>query len=204
MSNDKQVKRVEYGCCPVCNGKGIIFCTGTSSSITETCYHCNGGKTVISATEYFLLNPTTEVDKILDIDEAKHVEYWYNEFKVASKSLGEWIEKYCKLEKENEELKATYTEQTKGDVLFTTFDGVEIKDRGTDYYAVHDFRYSGMCNGMGWYHPETGEKYFSTKEAAYDYILRYKPVLCLNDCIVGLPKDLFNKIEQKKKQKLNQ
>lgn len=74
------------------------------------------------------LNPTTEVDKILDIDEAKHVEYWYNEFKVASKSLGEWIEKYCKLEKENEELKATYTEQTKSDILFTTEQYKEIWD----------------------------------------------------------------------------
>lgn len=72
-------------------------------------------------------NSTTEVDKILDIDEAKHVEYWHNEFKVASKSLGEWIEKYCKLEKENDAMMKNVWEAAREHHLHNELkDGIEV------------------------------------------------------------------------------
>jgi len=66
-------------------------------------------------------------------------------------------------------------------VLFTTEDGVEYRDSLTDYYEVRDFKHSGRCNGMSWYRPENGNKYFSTSEAAEQYILENKPFLSIKD-----------------------
>jgi len=92
-------------------------------------------------------------------------------------------------------------------VLFTTEDGVEIKDRVTDYYAVRDFKRSGRCNGMAWYHPETGEKYFSTPEAAEQYILENKKLFSLQEIkqYVGIYSSDFclEKFELSAKLKLN-
>jgi hypothetical protein len=45
-----KIIRTEYGCCPVCNGEGKVPCTGTTSSVFETCYYCNGNKSVVTAT----------------------------------------------------------------------------------------------------------------------------------------------------------
>src|SRR6185312_3942529 len=65
--------------------------------------------------------------------------------------------------------------------LFITEDNVIIYE-GDYYYSVNNkFCHSGKNNGLGWYHPETGEKYFSTMDAASEYILCNKPLLSLNE-----------------------
>lgn len=127
----------------------------------------------------------------------------FDEFKSIpchKRMIPQWIKDHVNKSKQSPPL----TDDKDKPVLFTTEDGVGIT--GCDCYWAVNKNFSGMsrCNGKGWHKPQTGEKYFSTKEAAEDYILRYKPVLCLNDCVVGLPGKLFNMIEQKAKEKINQ
>lgn len=107
----------------------VSYCL-TSFPITEEKYPA-----IKNAIEE-ILNPTKEVDKILEIDEAKHVEYWHNEFKVASKSLGEWIEKYCKLEKENDAMMKDV--QKDWEVLEIECYGGETRRLVDGLYRVYD------------------------------------------------------------------
>jgi hypothetical protein len=65
--------------------------------------------------------------------------------------------------------------------LFRTEDNKPIYE-GDYYFPVNkNFFQCGRCNGLGWYQPDSGEKYFSTKEAAEDYINCNKPCLSYND-----------------------
>jgi len=65
--------------------------------------------------------------------------------------------------------------------LFITEDNVIIYE-GDYYYSVNNkFCHSGKNNGLGGYHPGTGEKYFSTMDAASEYILCNKPLLSLDE-----------------------
>jgi hypothetical protein len=65
--------------------------------------------------------------------------------------------------------------------VFTTEDGVQIMDMATTYWGVDkSFRMSSM-NGLAWRKEDDSEKYFSTKEAAEEYILMNKPILSVNE-----------------------
>jgi|SRR6185503_8467787 len=103
-------------------------------------------------------------------------------------------------------------------VLFVTEDNVPVYE-GDYYYCVNrDFNHYGRSNGLGWYHPESGEKYFSTKEKADEYILMNKPLLSLNDILNNWDADskyrvnpvaysdapIFLNLKKVAKQKLNQ
>lgn len=61
-------------------------------------------------------------------------------------------------------------------VLFTTEDGVEIFEHDHYYSLNKDFIRSGRSNGLGWYNPQSGEKYFSTEDKRTEYILLNKPI----------------------------
>ena len=87
-------------------------------------------------------------------------------------------------------------------ILFTTEDGVEIKSSSTIYYEVRDFKHWGRCNGISWYMPVKGGIYFSTKEAAEQYILTNKPLLSISDCCIGLPSGQFDRLTEIAKEKL--
>lgn len=65
--------------------------------------------------------------------------------------------------------------------LFVTEDGVGIFDTDCYYSVSKDFCHSGVSNGLFWYNPKSGEKYFSTKEAAEEYIIMNKPMLSLQE-----------------------
>lgn len=93
--------------------------------------------------------------------------------------------------------------------LFTTEDNVPIYEHDNYYPVNTDFRQSGVCNGISWYNPKNGEKYFSTKEKANEYILMNKPCLSINDLLKNgfIYKSLdgtMNKIKELAKQKINQ
>ena len=102
-----------------------------------------------------------------------------------------------------------------GDVLFTTEDGIGIKD-GDKWYSVKTGEYSGgnpisqwevlECNAAigNIPNPDFIGKRFSTKEAAEQYILENKPCLSLNDCAIGIPKRDFEQLTEIAKQKLKQ
>lgn len=60
--------------------------------------------------------------------------------------------------------------------LFTTQDGVKIFEHDHYFVVNRDFMMGGMCNGLGWYNPKSGEKYFSTRDSAEEYILQNKPI----------------------------
>lgn len=45
------MKRTEFGPCPICAGHGKINSGGTTSSIFQDCYYCNGNKSVVVAVE---------------------------------------------------------------------------------------------------------------------------------------------------------
>ncbi len=78
----------------------------------------------------------------------------------------------------------------KEEPLFTTEDGVEIFEGDTifsvehTYYKIDD-KIAGIYKGSNKNHPVehwyNDDKYFSTKEAAEEYILLNKPVLSIND-----------------------
>lgn len=78
----------------------------------------------------------------------------------------------------------------KKEPLFTTEDGVEIFEGDTifsvehTYYKIDD-KIAGIYKGSNKNHPVehwyNSDKYFSTKEAAEEYILLNKPVLSIND-----------------------
>ena len=80
--------------------------------------------------------------------------------------------------------KPTPTPDTTNKPLFTTEDGVEIRETDRPYYVV-DFKINGTADlkRNKNFHPATYAKYFSTKEAAEQYILENKPCLSLNDLL---------------------
>lgn len=76
------MKTVPYQMCPICYGKGFVFCVGTTSKVIEECRICNG-KGII--TEYvideklFSEKPKealsqTIVDETLSIEEKAYTE----------------------------------------------------------------------------------------------------------------------------------
>lgn len=71
------------------------------------------------------------------------------------------------------------------EVLFTTEDGVPIYERDTFPVYKVDFAFNilqfAACDACG---NSISGKYFSTKEAAEDWILMNKPILSLNDLII--------------------
>lgn len=44
-----KVVTTEYCPCQVCNGRGYINSSVVTTSLFETCYYCNGAKTVIKS-----------------------------------------------------------------------------------------------------------------------------------------------------------
>lgn len=104
-------------------------------------------------------------------------------------------------------------------VLFTTEDGVGIKEDDMLFYVLLKHNYNLHCNPANIHDGKNPDyKYFSTKEAAEQYILEQKPCLSLNDLLdvwggVDLsPKDtgiyktspLFKIFKEKAKEKLKQ
>jgi len=83
--------RTEYGICPVCNGKGYIFSSGVSSSSTETCYHCNGTKSVVSAIQ--IIPTTIPAGYKEDEMEKRCVEFaeWIQSEKITDLGDGIWL-----------------------------------------------------------------------------------------------------------------
>jgi len=69
--------------------------------------------------------------------------------------------------------------------LFTTEDGVDIFDLVKDeFYYVTKSQFSLVKRAMkGFYYEPEKEWYFSTKEAAQDYIIRNKPCFSYNDVV---------------------
>ena len=39
----------EFEPCPICEGKGWVYSTGTTSATSKTCLYCNGAKTVVKS-----------------------------------------------------------------------------------------------------------------------------------------------------------
>lgn len=64
--------------------------------------------------------------------------------------------------------------------LFTTYDGVDIFERGETYAVGLDFNVSTKQDYYG-SHPDN--KYFAKKERAEEYVLMNKPSLSINDII---------------------
>lgn len=67
--------------------------------------------------------------------------------------------------------------------LFTTEDGVDIYE-GDKYFTISSlYQISPECIICDWYGPRNPKWYFSTKEAAEEYILMNKPCLSFQDII---------------------
>ena len=74
-------------------------------------------------------------------------------------------------------------EKAKPVILFTTKDGVGIREGDTFYYTPKETLcyISACCRAIP--QPEEGFYYFSTKEAAEDFVLHNTPILCLKDLL---------------------
>lgn len=72
--------------------------------------------------------------------------------------------------------------------LFTTEDGVDIFEGDNFWYVTPPLRvFNDLCDSMsgGKYvaHSRVGDKFFSTKEKAEEYVLMNKPLLSVNDIV---------------------
>jgi hypothetical protein len=94
-------------------------------------------------------------------------------------------------------------------VLFTTVDGVPVFEFESMVWFTNDkweSKYTEARKDLLYY----GVKYFSTKEALYEYILYNKPCLCLKEVIQTAYSDAYYntslspKFKELAKQKLNQ
>ncbi len=93
--------------------------------------------------------------------------------------------------------------------LFTTEDGKDVYEGDEvwwinvsyeSYWAINSMKADIGCVG---YH--TGEKYFSTEQAAKEYIFHKKPSLCFDDvvsCVIPTNKPLWKFIDEEKLKKL--
>lgn len=92
---------------------------------------------------------------------------------------------YLRLSSNNYTLDITNIQHSKKKPLFTTEDDVDIFEGDEYYHTKPDFKisYGGKADNMvsGNLIGIKGYHYFSTKEAAEEYIVMNKPVLSLND-----------------------
>jgi hypothetical protein len=95
------------------------------------------------------------------------------------------------------------------EILFTTEDGKDIFDGDIYFSLSKDFQRTGRNNGIGWYNPQSGEKYFSTDAERDKYILQNKPIQVsfseLNNFINRFPENFMKLIAIEKffKSKIN-
>lgn len=92
--------------------------------------------------------------------------------------------------------------------LFTTEDGVDIYE-GDDYYRVNtNWNLATLTMGERFSNSYAGAKFFSTKEAAEEYIDRNKPVFSKNDILiiaeelVGVDQEVINIINTYRKKSI--
>lgn len=74
--------------------------------------------------------------------------------------------------------------------LFVTEDGVEIFEDDYYYSVGKEYNRTGTSRGLTWYNPISGDKYFSTAEAAVEFIIINKPVLSVKD-VMGVFRNFF-------------